>query len=68
LVLYSEGGADYYPFGTDFLRGTQDRAADAAIQLGWDSLEAISASLTEVGADTHLATPGQVFQIGGGLI
>jgi len=67
LVLYSEGGADYYPIGTDFLRGSEANATDAAFEFGWDTLEQIRTSLGEKSA-LHCSKPGEIFQIGEGVV
>ena len=66
MVLYSEGGADYYPIGTDFLRGPTPRPTDAALEYGWDTLEQITERVEAAGARIRCAAPGQVFVIGGG--
>lgn len=65
LVLYSEGGADWYPEGTDFLRRTTPSAVAAAYQYGWDDLPAIEAAARAAGAEVHLARPGERFAFGG---
>jgi hypothetical protein len=63
-VLYSEGGADWYPDGTDFLRRRTQSAAAEAHQYGWDDLETIRRAVASAGAEVHLASPGDRFFIG----
>ena len=63
LVLYSEGGAPWYPHSTDFLRGDQVTAADAVQMYLWDGLDAIREACA-VPVETSL--PRDVWRIGGG--
>ena len=61
LVLYSEGGAAWYPDATDFLRRGEPRAMDAVYEDGWDSLETIEAA---VDATIVLSEPRDLSRIG----
>jgi hypothetical protein len=61
LVLYSEGGASWYPAGTDFLRRGPATAMDACRELGWDDLAAVQRS-----TGAHLAAPYHRFRVGEG--
>ena len=63
LVLYSEGGADWYPEGTDFLRRPDERNGDGWRTLYWDDLETIERKVAEKGAKTILSTPFQEYSI-----
>ncbi len=63
-VLYSEGGADWYPDGTDFLRRVTPTARAAPFEYLWDSLEAITEAVAGAGASTHLSAPFDQFEIG----
>ena len=65
LVLYSEGGAGWFPEGTNFLP-TDDPARAEPYQYGWDPLEQIFDAASAAGADTVVSQPYQRFQIGGG--
>jgi hypothetical protein len=66
LVLYSEGGADFYPEGTDFLRRATGSARMAPYEYLWDRLPEITAAVAAAGARTHLSQPFELFAIGGG--
>jgi hypothetical protein len=66
LVLYSEGGADFYPTSTDFLRRPGSPSRIAPHEYLWDSLEHIGASVSKSGAALHLSNPFHRFRIGGG--
>lgn len=63
LVLYSEGGAPWYPAGTDFLRRGPATAMDACRELGWDDLDAVRGASGAV-----LAAPYDRFRVGGGRL
>ena len=65
LILYAEGGADFYPPDTDFLRRPGSPARMAPHEHLWDSLEDITRAVAAVGTRTHLSDPGQVYRIGG---
>ncbi len=65
LVLYSEGGAEWYPEGTDFLRTGADTGLDACRQWGWDDLAAIQAAVQERGSSCTVSHPYDRFRIGG---
>lgn len=64
LVLYSEGGADWYPEGTDFLRRGSPSARMGPHEYLWDSLEAITAAVEAAGSKVHLSQPFDVFRMG----
>lgn len=64
VVLYSEGGAAWYPELTDFLRRGPATAMDRIYEDGWDSLDAITEAIAAKGAQTVLSDPRQVFTIG----
>ncbi|MCS6912586.1 MAG: MBL fold metallo-hydrolase [Myxococcota bacterium] len=64
LVLYSEGGADWYPNDTDFLRRGQPSARMAPYEYLCDDLATIAASLARVGTALHLSVPWQTYRIG----
>lgn len=64
LVLYSEGGADWYPTGTDFLRSATLRACTAPYEFLWDDLNMIRAAVQGVGAALRLSAPYEQFRIG----
>jgi hypothetical protein len=63
LVLYSEGGAPWFPAHTDFLRRGPATALDACREYGWDDLAAIRAATGAV-----LAEPYQRWAVGGGRL
>lgn len=65
LVLYSEGGASWYPGGTNFLSGDRP-AASEPYQLGWDSLEQIFDRMESMGVDTIVSKPYQRYTLGAG--
>lgn len=65
LVLYSEGGADWYPEGTDFLRRETPTARHRPFVYQADSLEAIEAAVSPAGARVVLSEPGSRYAIGG---
>lgn len=65
LVLYAEGGADFFPAGTDFLRRKTPTARTAPFLHLSDPLPAIAAAVAAAGARVDLAEPYQVFAIGG---
>lgn len=65
LVLYAEGGADFFPAGTDFLRRKTPTARTAPFVHLSDPLPAIVAAVAAAGARVDLAEPYQVFAIGG---
>ncbi len=62
-VLYSEGGADWYPDGTDFLRRAIPTARAAPFEYLWDSIEAIEAAVTARGASLLLSKPFDEFAL-----
>lgn len=64
LVLYSEGGADFYPEGTDFLRRPSAPARMAPYEYLWDPLDEIRAAVRDAGAVLRLSDPRDVFRIG----
>lgn len=64
LVLYSEGGADWFPAGTNFMPG-DDPARVEPYQCGWDPLDAVVDAVAAAGADTIVAQPYRRFRIGG---
>jgi hypothetical protein len=66
LVIYSEGGADWYPATTDFLRRQTPTARRAPHEFLWESLSAITAKVAAAGAQIHVSEPYQQFRIGGG--
>lgn len=66
IVLYSEGGADWYPSGTDFLRGRAPRARDAVHEHLWEDADALRAAVEAVGARVTESRPWCRFRIGGG--
>lgn len=68
LVVYSEGGAAFYPDGTNFLRRPQEPARVAPYEYLWEPWDQIVATVERSGAQTHLSAPFQRFQIGGGPI
>ena len=63
LVLYSEGGADWYPDGTDFLRRASPSARMGPHEYLWDDLGAIGDAITRAGATMQLSKPFDVFAI-----
>lgn len=63
-VLYSEGGADWYPDGTDFLRRATPTARAAPFEYLWDSLDTITAEVAAAGASIQLSAPYDELQIG----
>lgn len=65
LVLYSEGGADFYPESTDFLRRPSTPARMAPYEYLWDPLDEIRAAVQDAGAALRLSDPRDVFRIGG---
>lgn len=65
LVLYSEGGADFYPESTDFLRRPSTPARMAPHEYLWDPLDEIRAAVQDAGAALRLSDPRDVFRIGG---
>ena len=65
LVLYSEGGADWYPDGTDFLRGSTPRALDTARTWLWEDLATIQEKTAAAGATVQLSAPYDRFPLGG---
>ncbi|HVK73619.1 MAG TPA: MBL fold metallo-hydrolase [Kofleriaceae bacterium] len=65
LVLYSEGGAGWFPEGTNFMPGDEPALVEP-YQYGWDPLDAVFDAVAGVGADTIVARPYQRFVIGGG--
>lgn len=65
LVLYSEGGADFYPASTDFLRRPGSPSRMAPHEYLWDSLETITQAVEKAGATLHLSNPYHAFRIGG---
>jgi hypothetical protein len=69
LVLYSEGGADWYPDATDFLRPGAEAAANDAVQMYlWDDMAAIEAAVAGASGDRGvvISLPFDVWTIGGG--
>ncbi len=68
LALYSEGGADFYPEGTDFLRRKTPTARALPHQFLWDELSDITRAVSQAGAHLHMSTPYHCFQIGGGFV
>lgn len=68
LALYSEGGADFYPDGTDFLRRPKPSARTLPHEFLWDDLGTISAAVLRSGARIHMSAPYHCFRIGGGFI
>jgi Beta-lactamase superfamily domain len=60
LVLYSEGGAPWYPRGTDFLRVDEDFGVHEYL---WESLSALQAG---VSAEMSLSRPYDVYRLGDG--
>lgn len=66
LVLYSEGGADFYPESTDFLRRPSTPARSAPYEYLWDPLAAIADAVRGAGAALCLSSPYDVFRIGRG--
>lgn len=68
LVIYSEGGAAFYPDGTNFLRRPDEPARIAPYEYLWDPWEQIVATVERGGAQTHMSSPFQRFEIGGGPI
>ena len=64
LVLYSEGGADFYPASTDFLRRPSSLRRMAPHEYLWDSLDVIKSAVATSGAALHLSNPYQRFRIG----
>ncbi|MFO0577126.1 MAG: MBL fold metallo-hydrolase [Polyangia bacterium] len=66
LVLYSEGGADFYPDGTDFLRRPSTPARCAPYEYLWDPLVRIEDASREAGAALCVSSPYDVFRIGDG--
>ncbi|MBS1123315.1 MAG: uncharacterized protein H6Q90_5543 [Deltaproteobacteria bacterium] len=65
LVVYSEGGAAWYPPGTDFLRGASSAALMAPHEYLWEPLDVITAAITAAGATLQLSRPFDRFTIGG---
>ncbi len=63
-VIYSEGGADWYPDGTDFLRRATPTARAAPFEYLWDSLATIEAALAEVGTTMIQSSPFDEYLIG----
>ena len=63
LVLYSEGGADWYPDGTDFLRKETPSARSAPFEHEWDSLDEIRARVEATGASLVLSRPFDRYRI-----
>lgn len=68
LALYSEGGADFYPDGTDFLRRKKPSARTLPHEFLWESLRTIEEAVHRVGARIHMSAPYHCFRIGGGYI
>jgi hypothetical protein len=68
LVIYSEGGADFYPDGTNFLRRPGEAARMAPYEYLWDPWEEIVAAVAQTGSAIHRASPFERFAIGGGLL
>ena len=66
LVLYSEGGADFYPESTDFLRRPSAPARCAPYEYLWDPLAQIEDAAREAGAALCVSSPYDVFRIGRG--
>ncbi len=69
LVLYSEGGADWYPDATDFLRPGEQAGANDAVQMYlWDDMSTIEAAVAGVsdGKGVVVSLPFDVWTIGGG--
>ena len=69
LVLYSEGGAEWYPDATDFLRPGAEAAANDAVQMYlWDDMAAIEAAVAGASNTRGVAIslPFDVWTIGGG--
>lgn len=64
LVLYSEGGASWYPQATDFLRRGEPAAMDAIYEDGWDTLAEIAGAVEAVGAGIVLSSPRDLSTIG----
>jgi hypothetical protein len=64
LVLYSEGGADWYPSGTDFLRGAIERARTRPFEFLADSLDVITERVQAAGSEIVLSRPFDTFSIG----
>ena len=64
IALYSEGGADWYPPGTDFLRPGRASARDAIQTYLWDDLAAFQAACPGL----EISLPGHVWRIGGGRV
>ena len=63
LVLYSEGGAPWYPATTDFLRPGPPDAADRVQMYLWDDLDAVRSACS---GSVSLSVPGDLWRIGGG--
>ncbi len=64
LVLYAEGGADWYPPGTDFLRGAGPSARTLPFEFLADPLDVITERVRSVGAAVVLSRPLDVHAIG----
>lgn len=64
VVVYSEGGADWYPESTDFLRRGGPDPMAPVYEDGWDTVEAIAVALGAAGATMTLSSPRDVVTIG----
>lgn len=64
LVLYSEGGAPWYPIDTNFLAVPGDEARVAPYQYLWDPIDAIERAVTAAGATVDVAAPYRRWEIG----
>lgn len=66
LVVYSEGGADFYPDGTNFLRRPGEEARMAPYEYLWDPWDQIVAAIEQTGSRPHRSSVYERFAIGGG--
>lgn len=66
LVIYSEGGADFYPDGTNFLRRPGEAARMAPYEYLWNPWDQIVSAVEQTGAKIHMSSPFERFAIGGG--
>ena len=63
LVLYGEGGTEWYPRSTDFVRRGPAGAMDRVFEDGWDTVEQIHHAVSERGGVCEQAQIGQVWSI-----
>jgi hypothetical protein len=68
LVLYSEGGAAWFPPWTNFIPLPGRDAHAAPYQHLWDPLEVIAEAAAAAGATTLVAAPFRRYRLGGGEV